>query len=58
MIYKCYFALGFDYYQTIIPSINQAKEGFWVDEEYDYTVIESEAKYWISPSVVRYCEKV
>lgn len=58
MIYRCYFALGSDYYRVDLPSIHHAKDGFWVDEEYEYCIETDKLKYWISPSVVRYCERI
>jgi len=57
--YKCFFSTGDGkVYETEIPDIGTAKEGFWVDECFEYTILGSQCVYWIPPSGVRYVEKV
>lgn len=45
------------YYKIIIPSIAHAKEGFWVDERFQFTA-GSECRYWVPPSSVLYVKKI
>jgi hypothetical protein len=50
--YVCEFGIGLNLYRTNIPSIDYARQGFWCDEEFDFTMGDN-TKYWIPASAVR-----
>jgi hypothetical protein len=49
---NCIFKLGYDErkHTTVIPSINVAKDGFWVDVDGVYDPINGD--YWVPPTQV------
>lgn len=53
--YVCHFKFGVTTLQTVIPDIQTAKEGFWIDGQYEYSI--GDIKYWIPASAVRFVER-
>lgn len=59
--YSCLFVFGVgigkNHYFTDVPSIGDIKDGFWVDEAFEFTKSQ-DAKYWIPPSRILHVEKI
>jgi hypothetical protein len=49
--------IGKNHYFTDVPSITDIREGFWVDESFEY-VKTGNNKYWIPPSRILHVEKI
>ncbi len=59
--YSCLFVFGVgigkNHYFTDVPSITDIREGFWVDESFEF-VKTGNNKYWIPPSRILHVEKI
>jgi len=60
--YKAYLSqelrkISFPAYVSI-PSTEDAKDGFWLDKDYEFTRIEDDCHLWIPPAQIAYVEKI
>ena len=59
--YKCIFefkALQSKFLETISGRFSDFQDGFWLDEECEYTDDYSKWKYWIPSHKIQYIEKM
>jgi len=57
MHYLCHFRYGTSSKCTVIDSVADAKEGFWIDKNQNFCKT-TKSVIWIPPNAVLYVEKV
>lgn len=55
--YRCHFYLNRIIKMTKVPCIADAKDGFWINDHYQFTKL-SDCRFWIPPGQILYIEKM